>query len=58
MTKVFEFIDKMKGNLQIYYDEEGDFLEINPGEYTEGYFRDVSEGIASELIRKQEKPQE
>ena len=42
----------MKGNLQIYYDEEGDFLEINIGEYTEGYFRDIQEGIAERVDEK------
>lgn len=38
--------------MQIYYDEEGDFLEINIGEYTEGYFRDVNEGISERIDEK------
>ncbi|MBI2508028.1 DUF2283 domain-containing protein [Candidatus Woesearchaeota archaeon] len=36
----------MKDNIYIYYDEEGDFLEFNTGEYKNGYFRDVKEGIS------------
>ena len=42
----------MKGNLQIYYDEEGDFLELNLGNYTEGYFRDIKDGIAERIDKK------
>lgn len=42
----------MKGQMQIYYDEEGDFLEINIGEYTKGYFRDIGEGIAERVDEK------
>ena len=42
----------MKGQMQIYYDVEGDFLEINIGKYTTGYFKDVSEGIAERIDEK------
>jgi len=42
----------MKGQMQIYYDVEGDFLEINIGKYTKGYFKDVSEGIAERIDEK------
>ena len=42
----------MKGQMHIYYDEEGDFLEIQLGEYTEGYFRDIGEGIAERIDEK------
>jgi len=42
----------MKGNMNIYYDEEGDFLEINIGEYTEGYFRDIGDGISERIDEK------
>ena len=42
----------MKGQMQIYYDEEGDFLEINIGEYTVGYFKDVGEGVAERVDEK------
>ncbi len=38
--------------MNIYYDEEGDFLEINIGEYTEGYFRDIGEGISERIDEK------
>ncbi|MEK6948428.1 MAG: hypothetical protein AABX19_04260 [Nanoarchaeota archaeon] len=39
----------MKGNMNLYYDNEADYLEINIGEYKKGYFKDVAEGI-SEII--------
>ncbi|MBI4020286.1 MAG: DUF2283 domain-containing protein [Candidatus Aenigmarchaeota archaeon] len=42
----------MKGQMQIYYDEEGDFLEINIGKYTEGHFRDIGEGVAERVDEK------
>ena len=42
----------MKGQMQLYYDVEGDFLEINIGKYTEGYFRDIGEGIAERIDEK------
>lgn len=42
----------MKENLYVYYDEEGDFLEINMGEYTEGYFRDIGKGISERIDEK------
>ena len=42
----------MKKKMYMYYDEEGDFLEINVGEYTEGYFRDIDEGIAERIDEK------
>ena len=42
----------MKGQMQIYYDVEGDFLEINIGKYTKGYFKDISEGIAERIDEK------
>ena len=35
----------MKGKLNLYYDEEGDFLELHIGEYTEGYFRNLGKGV-------------
>lgn len=35
----------MKGELNLYYDEEGDFLELTVGDYTRGHFRNVGEGI-------------
>ena len=42
----------MKGQMQIYYDVEGDFLEINIGKYTEGYFRDIGEGVSERIDEK------
>ena len=42
----------MKGQMQIYYDVEGDFLEINIGKYTEGHFKDIDEGIAERIDEK------
>ncbi|MBS3139043.1 DUF2283 domain-containing protein [Candidatus Woesearchaeota archaeon] len=42
----------MKGELYVYYDEEGDFLELNIGNYTEGYFRDVGEGVSERIDEK------
>ena len=35
----------MKGNLHLYYDEEGDFLELQVGEPREGYFEELQDGI-------------
>ena len=42
----------MKKHTSIYYDEEGDFLEIHTGKYTKGFFRDVGEGIAERIDEK------
>ena len=42
----------MKGQMQIYYDVEGDFLEINIGKHTEVYFRDISEGVSERVDEK------
>ncbi len=35
----------MKGKLHLYYDKEGDFLELHVGKYREGAFRNVGKGI-------------
>lgn len=42
----------MKENLNIYYDEEGDFLEINIGKITKGFFREIGDGIAERIDEK------
>jgi len=42
----------MKGQMQLYYDEEGDFLEINIAEFSEGFFRDVGDGISERVDEK------
>jgi len=35
----------MSNELNLYYDEQGDFLELNVGNYTEGYFKNLGNGI-------------
>lgn len=35
----------MKGDLHIYYDEEGDFLELQVGEPRAGYLEELEDGI-------------
>ena len=45
----------MKGNLNLYYDEEGDFLELQIGDYTEGYFRNLGKGVFERIDRKTKK---
>ena len=35
----------MKGKMNLYYDEEGDFLEIGMGYCKEGYFKNLGKGI-------------
>ena len=42
----------MKGNLKIYYDEEGDFLELHIGKFREGYFRNLGKGIFERIDNK------
>ena len=42
----------MKGQLYIYHDDEGDFLEINIGNYTEGYFKNLGDGIFERIDKK------
>jgi len=42
----------MKGELNMYYDEEGDFLEMNMGDYTEGYFKNLGKGIFERIDKK------
>ena len=42
----------MKGNLQVYYDEEGDFLELQVGEPREGYFEEITDGIFERKDKK------
>lgn len=38
--------------MNLYYDEEADFLEIQVGGSTAGYFRDVGEGVAERIDEK------
>ena len=42
----------MKGKMRVYYDEEGDFLEIGTGTKTKGYFEDLGKDV---FLRKDEK---
>ena len=45
----------MKNNLKLYYDEEGDFLEINMGKYTEGYCKKPGDDIFDTIDKKTKK---
>lgn len=45
----------MSSELQLYYDEEGDFLELHSGAYTEGYFKNLGEGIFERIDKKTDK---
>ncbi|MEK6837498.1 MAG: DUF2283 domain-containing protein [Nanoarchaeota archaeon] len=45
----------MKEPMRVYYDEEGDFLEISIGKPTECYATEVEPGV---FIRKDEKTEE
>lgn len=45
----------MKGRTQLYYDKEGDFLEINFGSFTKGYFADSGNGIFKRIDEKTNK---
>jgi hypothetical protein len=46
------YTNKMKSKLQIYYDEEGDFLELHMKEYTHGYFKNLGKGIFERVDEK------
>jgi len=35
----------MKGKMRVYYDEEGDYLEIRIGEKTENYGEEVNDNV-------------
>ena len=45
----------MSSELNLYYDEEGDFLELNIGEYTEGHFKNLGDGIFERIDKKTNK---
>ncbi|MBI4148908.1 hypothetical protein HY491_00520 [Candidatus Woesearchaeota archaeon] len=45
----------MNNELNIYYDEEGDFIEFNIGEYAEGYFKNIGEGVFERVDKKTNK---
>lgn len=44
----------MSTELNLYYDEEGDFLELNIGDYTEGYFKNLGDGVFERIDKKNE----
>jgi len=45
----------MKGKLTVYYDAEGDFLELNIGKPAEGYFRNLGKGVFERVDKKSKK---
>ncbi len=45
----------MSNELNLYYDEEGDFLELNIGGYTEGHFKNLGDGIFERVDKKTNK---
>ena len=45
----------MSNELNLYYDEEGDFLELNTGDYAEGYFKNLGDGIFERIDKKTNK---
>ncbi len=46
---------KMKGKLNIYYDEEGDFLELNINDYDEGRYKNLGDGVFERIDKKTQK---
>ncbi|MEW6063249.1 MAG: hypothetical protein AB1571_02670 [Nanoarchaeota archaeon] len=42
----------MKGPVRLYYDKEGDFLEISVGSFTKGYFKNCGDGIFEMIEEK------
>ena len=42
----------MSNELNLYYDEEGDFLELNIGDYTEGHFKNLGNSIFERIDKK------
>ena len=42
----------MSNELNLYYDEEGDFLELNMGDHSEGYFKNLGDGIFERIEKK------
>ena len=45
----------MSNKLNLYYDEKGDFSELNMGEYTEGHFKNLGNGIFGRVDKKTNK---
>lgn len=42
----------MKSKLDLYYDEEGDFLEIAVGSSRNGYFQNLGNGVFKRVDKK------
>ncbi|MBI2109767.1 DUF2283 domain-containing protein [Candidatus Woesearchaeota archaeon] len=42
----------MKGKMFVYYDEEGDFLEIGMEKHGDGYFKDLEEDVSVRIDEK------
>ncbi|QQG38431.1 MAG: hypothetical protein HYS32_02375 [Candidatus Woesearchaeota archaeon] len=38
--------------MYVYYDEEGDFLELHIGEYSEGHFKNLGDGLFERVDKK------
>ena len=45
----------MSSELNLYYDEEGDFLELNISGYAEGYFKNLGDGLFERIDKKTNK---
>ena len=45
----------MNNKLNIYYDEEGDYLELHIGKYKEGYFKNLGDGIFERVDKRTKK---
>jgi hypothetical protein len=45
----------MKQKLNIHYDKKGDFLEVHIGKFTEGYFRNLGNGVFERVDKKTNK---
>lgn len=43
---------KMKEKLSIYYDKEGDLLELNMGPCTKGHFKNLGDGVFQRVDEK------
>ncbi|HLD06319.1 MAG TPA: hypothetical protein VJC16_02170 [Candidatus Nanoarchaeia archaeon] len=45
----------MSSELNIYYDDEGDFIKFNIGGYTEGHFKNIGGGVFERVDKKTNK---
>ena len=45
---------KMKGPMRVYYDEEGDFLEISAGKPSKCYASELGHGVSLRIDEKSE----